>query len=374
VQSPSMLRDIDADAGVNIAFLREPNAHPGRSAQFQWLPSEFNVDEDGKVKIASYINNLHPEVHADLYTSLASIFEEFVPLFNKVLTDVIHPRQPRFKPDDYHWNEDTEEYELKDVPVFKPIPPPRNVVNLNGRELQVIVKLANIVLTPEDPKYKGGVWHVEGMTNERIVATGIYYYASENISESRLEFRQAVKMPDLEFLDEKDEKQSMAAAIYGIIQGSPGNQKLGSILTKEDRCIVFPNLYQHKVAPFKLVDPTKPGVRKILVFFLVDPATPVLSTANVPPQQSEWIKMEIEKRQGTRFEDLPNELMQEILMKVDFGMTLDKAKQYRLELMAERKRYVKRSTDTFERVIQFSEDEEDEDEDDDEDDYNLCEH
>ena len=31
-----------------------------------------------------------------------------------------------------------------------------------GRPLQIIVKLANIELTPEKPEYPGGVWHVEG--------------------------------------------------------------------------------------------------------------------------------------------------------------------------------------------------------------------
>ena len=30
------------------------------------------------------------------------------------------------------------------------------------RGLQVIVKLANIHLTPEKPEYGGGTWHVEG--------------------------------------------------------------------------------------------------------------------------------------------------------------------------------------------------------------------
>lgn len=44
------------------------------------------------------------------------------------------------------------------------------------------MKLANIVLTPEKPEYNGGVWHVEGMENEQIVSSGIYYYHSENIS------------------------------------------------------------------------------------------------------------------------------------------------------------------------------------------------
>ena len=48
-------------------------------------------------------------------------------------------------------------------------------LELRGQTLQVIVKIANIQLTPENPNYEGGSWHVEGMKNEKIVATGIYY-------------------------------------------------------------------------------------------------------------------------------------------------------------------------------------------------------
>ncbi len=47
---------------------------------------------------------------------------------------------------------------------------------------QVIVKLANIILTPSNPEYKGESWHVEGMQNEHIVASGMYYYDSHNVS------------------------------------------------------------------------------------------------------------------------------------------------------------------------------------------------
>ena len=64
-----------------------------------------------------------------------------------------------------------------------------SLIDLKDSKLQVIVKLANIHLTPESPEYKGGVWHVEGMQNESIVASGIYYYDNNNISESRLSFR-----------------------------------------------------------------------------------------------------------------------------------------------------------------------------------------
>ena len=35
-------------------------------------------------------------------------------------------------------------------------------VSLKGTTIQCIIKLANIVLTPEKPEYPGGKWHVEG--------------------------------------------------------------------------------------------------------------------------------------------------------------------------------------------------------------------
>ena len=38
----------------------------------------------------------------------------------------------------------------------------KRTISLKGKTLQVIVKLANIVLTPEKPEYSGGTWHVEG--------------------------------------------------------------------------------------------------------------------------------------------------------------------------------------------------------------------
>ena len=67
----------------------------------------------------------------------------------------------------------------------------KKTVSLNGKTIQCIVKLANIVLTPENPEYPGGKWHVEGqplplslfescaerllgMLNERIVSSFIY--------------------------------------------------------------------------------------------------------------------------------------------------------------------------------------------------------
>jgi hypothetical protein len=48
---------------------------------------------------------------------------------------------------------------------------------------------------PENLTYPGGTWHVEGMKNEAIVASGIYYYDEHNITEPRLAFRTATGIP-----------------------------------------------------------------------------------------------------------------------------------------------------------------------------------
>jgi hypothetical protein len=45
---------------------------------------------------------------------------------------------------------------------------------------------------------------------------------------------------------------------------------------------------------FKLVDRTKPGHRKILALFLVDPNIKIISSANVPCQRKDWWREEIE--------------------------------------------------------------------------------
>lgn len=45
---------------------------------------------------------------------------------------------------------------------------------------------------------------------------------------------------------------------------------------------------QHQVSGFRLEDPTKPGHRRFIALWLVDPTKRIISTANVPPQQLDW--------------------------------------------------------------------------------------
>ncbi|MFB8352666.1 DUF4246 domain-containing protein [Streptomyces niveus] len=312
------------------------------SEKFQWLPTDVDVSGDGDVAFRSYVNNLHPETHRELASVLPDLFARLRPLLENVLTDLRHPRPPRIEADPYGWYDSKPEYPhrtsysddaayreavsawgtatddwwenrspvVPDAPVFTPpeLPGDSARVDLCGHRLQVIVKLATIHLTPEKPEYSGGSWHVEGMMNERIVSTGIYYWDSENITESTLSFRAALDDPDYEQNDDNGLRD-----VYGLEDEDALNQLLGSASTPAGRCLAFPNILQHRVGPFALADPTRPGHRKILAFFLVDPSQKIVSTSDVPPQQP-WSDTST--------------------------MTLEEAGDYREQLMRERKFFV----------------------------------
>ncbi|MFE3993782.1 DUF4246 domain-containing protein [Streptomyces goshikiensis] len=317
------------------------------SERFQWLPTDVDVSEDGDVAFRSYVNNVHPEVHRELASVLPELFARLRPLFENVLTDLRHPRPLRIEADPYGWYDSEPEHPDKasygddetyaealrtwelalddwwenrtpvipDAPDFTPPERPgaSDRVDLRGRRLQVIVKLATIHLTPDKPEYAGGSWHVEGMMNERIVSTGIYYWDSENITESRLSFRAALDDPHYEQNDDNGLRE-----VYGLEDEDALNQTLGSASTPAGRCLAFPNVLQHRVGSFRLTDATRPGHRKILAFFLVDPSESIVSTSDVPPQQP-WSDTST--------------------------MTLEQAKEHREQLMRERKFFVAEHND-----------------------------
>ncbi|KAJ2636597.1 hypothetical protein GGF40_002904 [Coemansia sp. RSA 1286] len=332
------------------------------SERFCWLPTEFDVAPDGAVEVASYINSLHPAKHAAVYPTIATIFGQFVPVLEQVVTDMVHRRQPRVVPDPFNWFDNSdepqdvnreqydEEYDLwsESRPFIEPQPEPFTTpdrpttpYSLKGRRLQAIVKMSNIVLTPDNPVYEGGAWHVEALANERIIATGIYYYDVENVTENELDFREPV---DEEIDYEQSDQRGLDLA-YGMFTRSreegeddefeiPISQEIGGVRSKQGRCLVFPNVYQHRVSGFELADKTKPGHRKILAFFFIDPSTRIPSTEIVPPQQQDWWA-ESAMAAGP-LADLPLVVGREVLKNIDFPVSLDAAKKLRLELMDER--------------------------------------
>lgn len=83
---------------------------------------------------------------------------------------------------------------------------------------------------------------------------------------------------------------------------------------KEGRCITYPNLYQHRLSPFSLVDSSKAGHRTTLQLQLVDPEITVLSTSDVPPQPVSWALDALYKSLDER---LPTEVVLKI---IDFAL------------------------------------------------------
>ncbi|KAJ2851732.1 hypothetical protein IWW36_000877 [Coemansia brasiliensis] len=345
--------------GGSIFYIPQNGIEPFTSEKFCWLPSEFRVAEDGATTIESYINNLHPVKYAAFYPTIARIFSKFVPMLEHVVTDMINLRPSRVTPDPYNWfiSEDTEpeDYEASDYDerheeweenrtFVEPQPDPfvmpdrpMKPYSLRGRRLQAIFKMSNIHLTPDNPEYEGGNWHVEAMSNERIVATGIYYYDVENITESNLSFRESVE----EYFEYEQGDRDGVNRAYGIYDNEdvdddevPLIQHIGSVEVKNGRCIVFPNIYQHQVSGFKLADPTKPGHRKIMAFFFIDPTIRIPSTEVVPPQQRDWWFDEIVEKGALN--QVPLLVQENISRHIDYPISLEEAKKLRLQLMEER--------------------------------------
>ncbi|KGO68163.1 Protein of unknown function DUF4246 [Penicillium italicum] len=359
------------------------------SDKFQWLPCDVEIDDDASCRIVSYINSAHPVHHKPLYEVVEKIIARAIPLWNRSLSVILHPRieyseveygehpQPEpVQPEGDDYDED-EYWELREQwestrPIIPPEPasfePRKEKFSADLREqfpskkLQIIVKLANIELSPDKPEYEGGSWHIEGQLNERICATAIYYYDSENITDNSLAFRQRGMMDMLEIGYEQGQF-GFLQAVFGFgdeVDGSGDNpditQDLGAVACKEGRLLTFPNTVQHRVSPFSLVDPSKPGHRKILALFLVDPHRRIISSANVPPQQEDW-GYERQNAVNLALASLPLELQDIVQDDLDPVMTMEKAKEYRLELMKERGHRSGKQNQHFETG-----------------DFNLCEH
>ena len=169
-----------------------------------------------EARATSYINNLHPQRHGRLYDLISLVVARAIPLWDATLSllqDDFVPRpriemerdyennnyEPEGSPgpeyassdDDDAINQAFEEWEESRL-VRQPEPAgfktaeqrmdekysgqsttyrsrkgPLNLRKEYGK-LQIIVKLANIHLTPEKPEYEGGSWHVEGQLNEHM--------------------------------------------------------------------------------------------------------------------------------------------------------------------------------------------------------------
>jgi hypothetical protein len=157
-------------------------------------------------RITSYINNLHPLKEKALYGLVEQLITASIPLWQVTLAPLLDedygwenrieynevtydpdPENgpdtdgPQWNPDENgddpnygnegdfwerreEWIKETRQVVMPDFPETF-VPPDRATATDLRAEyegLQIIVKFANIMLTPEKPEYNGGTWHVEG--------------------------------------------------------------------------------------------------------------------------------------------------------------------------------------------------------------------
>lgn len=240
---------------------------------YQWLPSQFYVSKSGAVDIRSYINNL-PASYQALHLDLAKLFSCALPLLESVVGYVDHMKF--FVEDDANIEHEGELPEGK-VSASTKLAPRK----LRNRELQVIPKIVEYQLQPNETHE--GVWHVEGMSHEHIVATCVYVLDRDSdLQGGNIEFKRACTTDEAGMIfwgadqlrPEPAQKLMEAAQI-----------PLGHIATPKGRLFVFPNSHIHKLD--KLFTTSGKTVRRrVIVFWVVDPDVEIVSTRDVAPQQT----------------------------------------------------------------------------------------
>lgn len=207
--------------------------------------------------------------------------------------------------------------------------------------IQVFVKMTDMDISPDKPSYMGEEWHLAGLPDEYIVATSVYCYDIENVTEPRISF-----LIDAELLkedicvDEHEERDDwQIAQLFGLENDGPpwgeDVQRLGSVVMRENRLLTFPNTLWHKMESFKLIDTAKTGHCRFLTLYLVSPVFRICSTRNVPPQQHSW--WAAEGYDKIDFSKLPPEIIKMITDEVgEWPMGSEEAKQCATKLVMER--------------------------------------
>lgn len=280
----SLEKSDDLSEGMETSFEDEVSGSKdywGRpyeaSSKYQWLPTYFNISCDGTCSIQDYINNLVPRSkYETLYDSIAQLFSHALPLIESVFSygKVVRPRI----------RDEGENDSMPENYFVDGLTPPieEDYYSLRGKILQVITKIVDYELPPGGT-YEG-VWHVEGMSHEEIVATAIYFIdRDEDIVGGDILFKRAFHKEEGDFIFSHVD-QTRPAHLERVIED--GLLPLGRVKTLSKRLLVFPNSHVHKVGELKNVSNSLQK-RRIVVFFLVNPEKRIVSTREVLPQATE---------------------------------------------------------------------------------------
>ena len=246
------------------------------ASTYQWLPTPFKIAADGQVSIESYINNLDRTRHAAAYDDLAALFAVALPLVERVVGYVENTK---------FWQEDCGIEHEGELPQGnkkkKDKEKEPKATSLRGRELQVIPKIVEYRLA--EGETHEGVWHVEGMSHEHIVAACVYVLdRDEALLGGELTFKRAYTVEEAGRLFWNSDQ--IRPAVVDKIVGE-GTVPVGRVETPAGRMVVFPNSHIHKLGTLSVAPGSAEARRRVIVFWIVDPNVTIPSTREVPAQQ-----------------------------------------------------------------------------------------
>ena len=351
----------------NLMMVEQGQALHGETSPTQSASSEAKYRASHSA--ASYINNVHPFIHRSMYHIVERLIDSLIPLFNSTLIDLKAPgwqnqrlhlamlgREPMIQRDPgsfsppeqraFDWLDQKGRYQ--DV-IFVDLK--KEFWNIG---VQMVLQLRDINLTPETPNYEAEMWQVQGQNNERIAATAHYIYSTDNISLSApptMSFRRRINPEEAGLAKGYINSPPYAPEIYGAEDGDPVIQRIGDVLLREGRTVVYPNTFQTRLNSFGLDDASKPGYCRILTLHLLDPNRRNMSTAMVPCQRRDWWAREIRQR-SPRMRRLPMEIFDKIISMVDgYPVSVEEAQKIRTEFVAEREEYRKQHTKSMEAYL-----------------------
>ena len=235
---------------------------PYEESEFQWLPSEFEINDDGTCKIKSYINNL-PLDNVDMYANIEKLFEFVLPQLEDVWSYINSIKLES----EYDWKKAKEK--LTDKLLEH---------SLKGRTIQVITKIVTIGLNSKQDLI--GAWHIEGMPHENIVATASCTIYQDPDFEGTLSFKRVYTAQEEEHL-RVNIFQNPIHEVYDLVYNQ--HVPVGKVDLSANTLIVFPNSHVHKVDMFNTC--SKNQSRTIVVFWLINPEVKIKSTNDIEQQK-----------------------------------------------------------------------------------------
>uniref|UniRef100_A0A8H7K9M8 DUF4246 domain-containing protein n=1 Tax=Bionectria ochroleuca TaxID=29856 RepID=A0A8H7K9M8_BIOOC len=299
------------------------------SNTYQWLPANVAFKDNGRPEFTSYINGLRPDKYPDIYKTIERLLDVVIPAWDQCLTEISgndrHSsgrRSSRFERISEASDENDGLWSPFDVEFWKASDfrlPLDSLVELNKEEK---LDKEGECLTREEMDEEQRLY-------EQGLPPRVAYVDPEKLAREKWRQCRDAVLPEPKSFTEIEYAPSQNLREKFRESGLQVIVKMASIeLTPDKPDFPAGAGIQHAVSSFSLQDKAKPGHRRFIALWLVDPHQRIISTSNVPPQQKEWwLQHQDQRNTPVTSQAIPENLM-----------TVEEANEHRLKLMEVRTR------------------------------------